>query len=42
VSFIGRGRSERTATWQQVVGRGALRSRGVDKPTVPTREVLGD
>lgn len=42
VSFVGRGRSERTATWQQVVGRGALRSRGVDKPTVPTREVLGD
>ncbi|GIG36175.1 NAD(P)/FAD-dependent oxidoreductase [Cellulomonas pakistanensis] len=42
VSFIGRGRSERTATWQQVVGRGALRSRGVDKPTVPTRTVLGD
>jgi len=42
VSFIGRGRSERTATWQQVVGRGALRTRGVDKPTVPTREVLDD
>lgn len=42
VSFIGRGRSERTATWQQVVGRGALRTRGVDKPTVPTSRVLDD
>ncbi|RMI09502.1 NAD(P)/FAD-dependent oxidoreductase [Cellulomonas triticagri] len=42
VSFVGRGRSERTATWQQVVGRGALRSRGQDRPTRPTRSVLDD
>lgn len=41
VSFIGRGRSERAATWQQVVGRGALRSRGADRPTRPTRDVPG-
>ncbi len=33
VSFIGRGRSERTATWQQVVGRTALRKNSADQPT---------
>ncbi|MFB9956473.1 NAD(P)/FAD-dependent oxidoreductase [Cellulomonas denverensis] len=33
VSFIGRGRSERTSTWQQVVGRTALRQRQADQPT---------
>lgn len=33
VSFVGRGRSERTSTWQQVVGRTALRQRDADRPT---------
>ncbi|MEV7972773.1 NAD(P)/FAD-dependent oxidoreductase [Cellulomonas sp. NPDC089187] len=33
VSFIGSGRSERTSTWQQVVGRTALRQRQADQPT---------
>lgn len=33
VSFIGRGRSERTATWQQVVGRTALRKHNADQAT---------
>jgi NADH dehydrogenase len=26
VSFVGRGRAEQAATWQQVVGRNALRA----------------
>ena len=39
VSFVGRGRSERTATWQQVVGRTVLRSRGAEHPTRTAGEV---
>lgn len=41
VSFVGRGRSERTATWQQVVGRTVLRSRGAEHPTRTAGEVAG-
>lgn len=41
VSFVGRGRSERAATWQQVVGRTALRERGAEHPTLPTGDVAG-
>lgn len=33
VSFVGRGRSERTATWQQVIGRTTLRRQGAEHPT---------
>jgi NADH dehydrogenase len=41
VSFVGRGRSERTATWQQVVGRTVLRSRGAEHPTQRAGDVAG-
>lgn len=41
VSFIGRGRPERTATWQQVVSRAALRARGAEQPTQPAEDVGG-
>ena len=41
VSFVGSGRSERTATWQQVVGRTVLRSRGAEHPTRTAGEVAG-
>lgn len=41
VSFVGRGRSERAATWQQVVGRTALRERGAEHPTLSTGDVAG-
>lgn len=41
VSFVGRGRSERTATWQQVVGRTVLRSRGAEHPTRRANDVAG-
>ncbi len=35
VSFVGRGRSERAATWQQVVGRSTLRRHGTGQPFRP-------
>jgi NADH dehydrogenase len=41
VSFVGTGRSERTATWQQVVGRTVLRSRGAEHPTRRAQDVAG-
>lgn len=41
VSFVGSGRSERTATWQQVVGRTVLRSRGAEHPTREAEEAAG-
>ncbi len=41
VSFVGRGRSERTATWQQVVGRTALRRDDADRPTRHAQDVAG-